>query len=655
MQAENNSRGTFASTVYEGDAGSGKTNKIISDIVILTSNATDKTITDNILVLCASPLAAQTFKHTLDTQLNSNTQAFKITTARELALEILGDSNVVKRNGREAHMLSNTSFRIFIEDMKTTGLNPKRLQEMLLFFYKSFTNLDCDQQNWLVSEEERLVYATLQRTLNMRRAYIEPQLSYSALHAIQDNPALRSRFSVAHVFIDDYQTLNRASQLLVCTLAEESLTASFDPTACVEVFDSYPYGQGLEELTRNYPQTQLTTLNTCKKPAGIANALQQLKNESNGQSKNIFTSHTKENININVKSTETTGCQVSITLSPLDEFKQIAGSITQLRQNEPECSIAVAVPNTSWAINCSKALTSAGVANEQPLKRAYCIAGRDLVSKVNARVVTLLRLIANPRDALAWRDWCGFGDHLANSSAFDLVARYSETYTLTLPQALDTLANNKPCNLRNSVSLEEVLSTFKATKSVLKRMCSKNYINKEELLNEVIYFVSNGHIQKTSQQLAQLCLTKETISTRDTIKVHSASQLARTMCMQTERLLTAPRQLDPSAVLIAPFDSLLNCSVDILFITGLVNGFFPNYDYFDTTVTMLDRQASVHQNNASMLYTLAGAAQKRLFVSSFKAMELEAAEKLRVKVARIYLKNNQRVCQTVPSDFLGVF
>ena len=54
----------------------------------------------------------------------------------------------------------------------------------------------------------------------------------------------------AHVLVDDYQMHSRASQHLANLLARDSITVAADPTAAAEVFDSYPYSEGIGEFTQ---------------------------------------------------------------------------------------------------------------------------------------------------------------------------------------------------------------------------------------------------------------------------------------------------------------------------------------------------------------------------------------------------------------------
>lgn len=659
----------LALRVYKGSAGSGKTTAIINDIAALLGCGEDNASAGHegedkggpsadagkVLVLCASPLAAQAFARQAKATLGANVQELQVTTARELALQILATPGVIDCSGREARMLSGVSFRFLMEDMKTTSLKPKRLQEMLLFFYKSFTELADAQEDWLMSEEERMVHGALQRFLDMRCAYIEPQLSAAALRAVEDDDTLLAQFGAAHVFVDDYQTLSRASQLLACTLASQSLTVSFDPAGSVEVFDSYPYAKGLNELRERYPQAQVTTLDGCKKAAGIANALGLLEREAAGEK---ALEGAEANTAVDAADANAGVC-VSATKTPLDEFKQLASSVAQHRVKDSTCSIAVAVPNASWANNCSKALAAASIASEAPLDRARCIAGGNPTTSANARTLALLRLIADPQDALAWRDWCGFGDHLANSAAFETLAGYTQEHGITLPQALETFAaQGAPQGEDGSESLKDVLLAYSATKAQVEKMRGASFTSAAQLLVVALSYATNGHIQNPAPYLAELCLgtnAQNEAATSANSTAMPAPQLAERMCSHADALLAAPRQLDQDAVLIAPFGSLAGYSASALFIAGLVNGFFPDYDYFDTTVTMLDRQAGVHQNDARTLYALVSAAQTQLHASCFTSIDLEAAEKLRVKAARIYLEDSKRICQTIPSDFLPAF
>ena len=640
MQNEISFSSNANATLIQGSAGSGKTAHIVNSVLNAIQNGGS-----NILVLCASPLAAQAFTRRLQAAAGSAAvrEAVTATTARELALQVLATPSVVAQNGREARMLAGVSFQFLMQDMKTTSLKPKRLQEMLLFFYKSFTELADDANDWLVTEEERMVHGALQDFLDLRRAYIEPQLSAAALHVLACDEQLKAKFDADLVFVDDYQCLSRASQLLAGSLARKEITITWDASACTEVFDSYPYAKGAEELTENFSALERVTLERCNKPTGIGAALEQLAAQTNGAA------WSKE-----PRKQPASGVEITVADTPLEEFKQLAAAVSRQRSAGGAQDMAVAVPNSTWANNCCKALNAAGVETDAPFTRTACVTSANSVTSANARTLALLRLVANPHDALGWRDWCGFGDHLANSGAFSAISAYAKSNSLALFDALEALCCDNSAAAavaQETTSVHNVLNTFQMTKAIVEQLQSSNAKTQEQLLQAAISFATNGHMQQIDPRFAQLCLA----SSADDAANATPAQLAATICAHADSLLAAPRMIDQNAVLVAPFDAFAGYSVSTLFVTGLVNGFFPDYDYFDTTVTMLDKQQGIHEADARMFYALVAAAQQQLTASRFKKIDLETAEKLRVKVARIYLDNGKRTGEAIPSDFLAAF
>ena len=223
---------------------------------------------------------------------------------------------------------------------------------------------------------------------------------------------------------------------------------------------------------------------------------------------------------------------------------------------------------------------------------------------------------------------------------------------MSLPQALDALAAQGAAGRAAGAGLEEVLLAYGATKAKLDCMRESACKDCAELLAQAVSFASNGHAGEPDPLLAELCSDG---AAQDAGAERPAAELAVAMCAHADALLAAPKQVDEGTVLVAPYGSLAGCEADALFVTGLVNGFFPAYDYFDTTVTMLDKQEGVHRDDARAFYALTACAKSCLRASFFRTMDLEAAEKLRIKVARIYLEGGRRTCRSAPSDFLAAF
>ena len=81
----------------------------------------------------------------------------------------------------------------------------------------------------------------------------------------------------SYVLVDDYQMHSRASQHLANLLARDSITVAADPTAVVEVFDSYPYGEGIGEFTQANDGCERIVLNESHTYAAAARAASRLR------------------------------------------------------------------------------------------------------------------------------------------------------------------------------------------------------------------------------------------------------------------------------------------------------------------------------------------------------------------------------------------
>ena len=130
-----------------GGVGCGKTQQLIERVCSLLSGGEKA---GNVLVLCATPQACESFTLRLNAageEAGVNADEIAVTTPRALALEVLSDAEAVRWSGREPRLLTAYEELFLLEDMKVSGLRPKRLREMLKFFYRSWTELADDDPN----------------------------------------------------------------------------------------------------------------------------------------------------------------------------------------------------------------------------------------------------------------------------------------------------------------------------------------------------------------------------------------------------------------------------------------------------------------------------------------------------------------------------
>lgn len=592
---------TTESLLITGGVGSGKTQRLVERAAALLA---EDAAAHSVLVLCATPQAARLFSERLRARAGAERAAgATVTTARALALDVLADDGARRWSGREPRLLAAFEETFLMEDMKVSGLRPKRLREMLKFFYRSWTELADDDPAWLLPGEETDVHALLKANLAFLRAVVEPEAANLAVRYLRACDEARADCSWAHVLVDDYACANRASQTLASLVAARSIAVAGDAETCIEVYDSYPYAAGIDEFLATHPHAVHERLTADPDAA---------------RSPLVLRSDTPET-----------------------EFELVARTVAEaLAAGTSARRIVVAVPNGVWSRNVVAALAAQGVRAEalpdvQPLRGDI----RAFARCVPARIATALNLASNPDDAAAWRCWCGFGDYLVNSAALASLRARAEEQGIGLVQALETLDGNDDGQV---VGAQRVAEAYRAGRALIEQVRG---LTGEALLDELARVVTAGTEQHAPAVLRERCLADGSSGggTAD-----DAAAMARRLA---ERLL-APTLEIADAVAVVPYDLTCGFSPDLLIVAGFVNGFIPSRDYFDATVTPPERQEKMRAIDERRVRALTGKTGRTLALSYFTSTDLESAGKLKLKINRIRLKDGIRTCTIEPSIFL---
>lgn len=609
-----------------GAVGTGKTQRLIEHITSLLALGTDP---NSIMIVCATPQAVRAFAARLADASPNQASTVTIKTARDAALDILASEEAVRFTGREPRLLTSYEEMFLLEDLKVSGLRPRRLREMLKFFYRSWTELADDDPAWLLPGEEADVHALLKANLAFIRALVEPEVSNLAVRCLDELDSVRTTHRCDHVLVDDYQCLSRASQVLTGKLAKRSLTVAGDANACVEAYDSYPHAAGLAEFTETHPNVIDERLTVPLRAQAARRA-----------ASNLLADPCMDTLELTLSDSENVDEATVLTAaSPAAEFERVAHAIAKAVQDgEQPSRIAVAVPNAAWAHNIAAALRHEGM-RAQVLPDSQPVRGdiRDSRKCVPARVLTALRLVADPTDATAWRSWCGFGDYLVNSAAIANLRTFADKQGMGLVETLEAVSRtaDTPDTVVGARRVEEA---YRAGCALINQV---QELTGQALLNELARLVTEGAESEAPTVVADLCLS------------HDADNSATAMAQRATRRLLAPVLTDEEAVAVIPYDSMVGLSPNMLVISGFVNGFIPCRDYFDAAVTPLDKQERMHARDTRRVYALVGKAGRTLALSYFTAVDLESAGKLKLKINRIRMEHGKRICSIAPSEFLA--
>ena len=683
-----------------GKVASGKTEALVHRVVeYLSGQLSGKSV----LVLAASPDAAEKLKRHLAAALDipANTlgeQGVRVSTPRAIALEVLGNPKAQAACGRKPRLLLPFEENILLEDVKASGLRPKRLREMLKFFYRSWTELADDEPSWLVSEEEVQVHSLLKECLAFTGGILPNELSNLAVKWLRTDETARKAASYDLVLVDDYQLLSLASQVLAGLLAREGLVVTGDMQATSEVFEEYPYAAGLIEFAQadGVQTVQLdacwnsTAVQACcENLIGAAQTHEQESRDLAGTGENgerearAFAGANNESAQTSVTSqagyspaavAEASPHVACAETAPVEnparnaralsfptaeaEIAHVAQHIADaIEKGAQPSDFYLAVPNGVWAKSLNRSLEARGISTAQrPSARMLSGDSRDLRRCKTSRLVTLLALAADPHDMLAWRSWCGFGDWLTNNPGFAALRRYAAQQGLAPYDALATVAADNPCrealgelDAAEQASLERISQAFKTGQAALMQL--EGLVGRQLIDAAWELLDCEQHAQETTAGQGGVPADLLRLLDVENPKLaHDAASLVDRLLMA----LNEPRfPLAQNVVRIGDLAASHGSSYRTVVLSGFVNGFIPKHAYFDPVKTPLDRMGLLYGTDARRVYQAAGCAREELLVTAFTQMDALQAERLDLKVDRVFMREGKRLARISPSELIG--
>lgn len=670
---------TPTAVLIEGGVGCGKTAALIARAAALLE---DGVAPEDMLMLAATPDAARVLAARLIEAVGERGGAIEVTCTRDVALGLLASEEGRAFSGRAGRLVTPVELGFIMEDMKVSGLKQRRLREMLKFFYRNWTELAGgadDDDRWLIPGEEADTHALLKDVLRFTGGILEPEASAMAVRFLLACPEVLASAQRAHVLVDDYQMHSRASQHLANLLARDSVIVATDPAAVVEVFDSYPYGEGIGEFTQANEGCERIVLNESHACAAAARAASRLRAlldadaaplgdagaerdaPSPSQSASSTTSGATAAPTVPDRAATAASFTALEAADPAAEMASVADTVqAALEAGADPSSIYVLAFHPAWERRVARALAARGIAAATPV-RGRVAAGdyRDLDRCAAARLLTALALVANAHDALAWRAWCGFGDYLANSAVFADMRAEADVQNQSLGAMLDEVAAAAPAEGFPGTGIGRVLDAYRAGRTLIEQVQG---LEGDELMGAIASALNlTGESGEHAIQLVRALTAPEpkpAVSAIDTSFGTSvpapAPDDAQTLITRARNRMSAPVfEATEGCVLIGDSAHLTGRTPTTLVLTGFVNGFFPTRDYFDATVTTPDKQKLVRATDTRRLYTAAGKATQRLIASWFTSTSLVEAETLKLEIARAKLRRGERIAVTTPSIYLA--
>ena len=594
-------------------------------------------------------------------------------TCRELACAVLADPDSAAATGMSfssgrARLLSAYETDFLMEDVKTLGARPKRLREMLKFFYRGWTELADEDPEWLFTVEEIDTFEFLTCELQYLGAMMEPQVSNLATKALRMEGRVRERFARKHVFVYGYQSLSRASQLLCQLVASKELVAGAGPDMGVDVFESYAYPAGVEDFARLNPAAEVVEVSA----QGVAGD-------------KVRDAHSWK--------------------TPADEVEGTADAIAAAVEAGANVEdIAVVTFHPWWTQQMARALQARGLQANAWLGAPKLHGDiRELDRCLGLRTVTLLRLLADEHDGMAWRSWFGFGDYLARSNQFAEMRRRvcgmhigegctvaaSKRAEVSAQEAASACDEGATCgdvrdargadttcgDAHGGATVERSAHGAGATCGDVRdargvsaaRLSAHGDVHGDlaaygiDLDSDLKPLFAEVRDLRGPKLLAYLV---ETLAGPDVPLPALVRPLlalgpdadAAQMVAELDRLQFFSGVPARVGVTVASFAALADIDFDQVFIVGFANGLFPRTDYFDLTKVTVDKQAKMGERDAHAARAMAGLGTRGLHVGSFERCERMLADRMGVKQVRIYAADDfgREMVEAAPSIYTNV-
>lgn len=539
-----------------------------------------------------------------------------VTTPFDYACRILADPLAQRATGRGGRVLSQAEEAVFYEDLKTCGLKRRRLRELWAFLQCGLANLGDSDPDWIQTTEEQAVLDLARSILIFEEAVLPGEAVNLAVRALEAEPALRQRFGSPVVLADDYLLMSRASQRLVNLLATGKIAVAGSEKTALPAFEPYPCATGFAEFETAHAPLQRVTLEA---PFRSLERAWEAAPDLAG------------------------------------EMALIARTIAEeLASGTSPDAIAVVGTNRIWRANLQRALTSVDIPAAPMRHPAFKAPKGDLApASDNEREHVLRQLrdsITRPDDShgsractradindaatrnnppaspcagdsIAWRQWLSFDDALGRSAAVSELRRVAQPQGLNLAEALAVLdADALPGLPAESPFAQSLLAPYREAQRLFREQ------------------VANGSSEPDDHAQCAEATAPPSLPACKDARAHG----------EGANLNVPPT---PSVAIAAPED-LFGHTFDVVIFGGFVNGFIPSRDMCDPGVIVGGARVRQKATDRDTIALAEQRATRRLLFTSFESCDLETAERLRLHIPRIRLRNGVRTCDIEPSSYL---
>lgn len=613
-----------------GTARSGKTEALIQRVAALLQAGVAP---ERILVETSSNFAADAFRARLARVHSEGAQEVCITTAQQACVDVLSTPVAQASTGRVPRILNSGERIFFLEDMKTLGQKRRRMRTMLDFFFAQWAMLE-PEEKWALAGEETDLLAYTRSFLQSRGGMLPEEAAYVAARFLQSEDGKGACHAFDYVLCDDFQNLSHAQQTVLCLLAIKQLIVAGNTHETLHLNNPNPYPEGFANFDTLRHNVCVFKLGTPFGNEEIAQAAQELAKRDTAPA-----NHAEDDLELAIsgdaaEAAPHTSGLVSVKWQRAeDEISDLTRAMRVIADAKAytDGDIAVIVPNRRWAHLAAAALKMRGfTCNDAGLAGGLAGDPRDEEKGAGIKAHTLLNLLADEKDMVAWRSLCGIGNYLTNSDAWLHLGEYATEHNVSLYDALEEVSNKIAQGGEAPFLRAEVLAKhFQEGQEFI----AKNAGRKGFALISTI----------GADKLPQFSCVRDAMCGEET-----AAELFE---MQQRATIDPYLPQRCNAVRITYAENFCGQEAKMICVMGAVDGFYPKRDAFEIVSTDEER-ARILEADRRSFYSAITKATELLVLSYFSKADLELAEKTKMQVVRVKSEHDARVALVRPSQFV---
>lgn len=627
----------------QGVPSSGKTEALVQRCAQLVKNGVPAR---DILVSASSSFAQADFELRLARAFSEQgiegAKSMRVLTPLRICADVLEKPEAQAATGRRPRLLTGAEYKFFLEDMRTLGQPARRLRGMLSFFYRQWAHL-APRSEWLVGGEEEILFDHMVETLSAYGAMLEQEAPYLCAEFLKSDAGASSRKAYRYLLADDFQDCSHAEQVCLCLLAGEQIVVAGNVRGTVERPGAHPFPEGFanfEATRRNVRVFALDKtfgedgINALVRAIGAYDPSSRQAGGTCGDAENAEEASPKQAVRPKDTDPFATGCSVVKWNTPEDEMDGATKWLRALVDRKPGESACVVVPNKQWARTVERVLAKRGFSVSAAGAQGGI--GGDPRTSERARALaayTLLNLIADPSDMAAWRCWCGIGNYLTNSDAWDGLMKYAHEQGESLAEALE-----RASRMRRAGEPEPFLRAYALV---------ERWDEGHDLIRK--------HAPRKGFALLRAVGAEDLPEFEGVAQTIAGDEGAAELFALVKRCVSEPsfaHVAKGNALHIATYRTVAGLKYDNVLVLGCIDGFMPQRSAFEVVSTEEERAAVTTAERRAFLRT-AAAAGKRLMIGYFTKAPLEIAERTKMQVARVRSENDVRMALVRPSAFLA--